>query len=273
MYAASVIISVYNKLDYFRLVLAGFERQTRRDFELIIADDGSSPDFVREAQAALQASGLAYQYHWHADEGWRKNTILNTCILAAKAPWLIFVDGDCVPHRAFVAEHLKAARPGVMLTGRRVNLMATPTSWLSPSLVRKGFLEWGYALLWPWQVGRYHSMYFKGWYCPFISPWVNRKPIGLLGCNMSASRNDWLAINGFDERYQGPGTGEDSDPDFRLRLHGLQCVPLKNKAVQYHLHHALLSRPNQNESLFAQVRKRRSAWTEHGIYKGHPHFE
>ena len=39
---ASVIISFYQKIEYLKLVLAGFERQSEREFEIIIADDGSN---------------------------------------------------------------------------------------------------------------------------------------------------------------------------------------------------------------------------------------
>ncbi|MHB8336741.1 MAG: glycosyltransferase, partial [Ignavibacteriaceae bacterium] len=46
MVKASVILSFYNKIDYLKLVLAGFERQTFNDFEVIIADDGSSGEVI-----------------------------------------------------------------------------------------------------------------------------------------------------------------------------------------------------------------------------------
>ena len=44
---ATVIAAFYNKIDYLKLVLAGFEKQTLKNFELIIADDGSTKDIVK----------------------------------------------------------------------------------------------------------------------------------------------------------------------------------------------------------------------------------
>jgi glycosyltransferase involved in cell wall biosynthesis len=48
MAQCSVIISFYNKIEYLKLVLAGFERQSFKDFEVIIADDGSKEDIVQQ---------------------------------------------------------------------------------------------------------------------------------------------------------------------------------------------------------------------------------
>ena len=58
MIKASVIISFYNRLDYLKLVLAGFERQTFRDFEIIIADDGSNENYLDKFPIHLFIYGM-----------------------------------------------------------------------------------------------------------------------------------------------------------------------------------------------------------------------
>jgi hypothetical protein len=107
----------------------------------------------------------------------------------------------------------------------------------------------------------------KGLY--FQSPWLrrlaNRKFRGIVGCNFSVHREDLLAINGFDFRYEGAGTGEDSDIEYRLGLLGVRMLPFVNTAVQYHVWHKLLNRPNVNEQIFAEVRKAVQAQTSFGI--------
>jgi len=40
----SVIVAAYNRANLFRLCLEGLAGQTFRDFELVIADDGSGPE-------------------------------------------------------------------------------------------------------------------------------------------------------------------------------------------------------------------------------------
>jgi hypothetical protein len=59
----------------------------------------------------------------------------------------------------------------------------------------------------------------------------------MLGSNFSVTKSDLVAINGFDELYDGPGCGEDSDVQFRLSLAGVTGKSLRNLAVQYHVWH------------------------------------
>ena len=55
MTSASIIISFYNKTDYLKAVLAGFERQTHKKFEILIADDGSKASVVDEVKKIIAA--------------------------------------------------------------------------------------------------------------------------------------------------------------------------------------------------------------------------
>src|SRR5262245_11113421 len=92
---ATVIISVYNRIDFLKLVLSGLERQTFTDFEVIISDDGSGEAFVTELNHIIADSNLDITHNWHEDNGFRKNKILNSSVIKAKADYLIFLDGDC----------------------------------------------------------------------------------------------------------------------------------------------------------------------------------
>ena len=47
---ATVIAAFYNKIEYLRLVLAGFENQSEKNFEFIVADDGSKQTIVKELE-------------------------------------------------------------------------------------------------------------------------------------------------------------------------------------------------------------------------------
>jgi len=60
---------------------------------------------------------------------------------------------------------------------------------------------------------------------------------GMLGSNFSVAKHDLEAINGFDELYDGPGCGEDSDVQYRLSLIGVTGKSLRNLAILYHIWH------------------------------------
>ena len=104
---ASLIIAIYNNIRFLKAVLDSLQLQTEKDFEIIIAEDGETPA-VKEFIDAYNFK-QSWQHLTQKDEGWRKNQALNLAIRAAKAEWLIFIDGDCIPHPRFIEMHLRYA--------------------------------------------------------------------------------------------------------------------------------------------------------------------
>jgi len=269
MINTSVIAAFYNKLDYLKLVLAGFERQAEKNFELIIADDGSKEEVVAEIKKIQSNYSYPIKHIWQEDKGFRKNKILNKAVIESVSDYLIFIDADCIPHKAFIEGHLSFSDKNTSLTGRRVNLSYKITNRLSEDNVRNGFLENNYlALIIDGLFGE--SFYVeKGLYLKnkFLLNYFNKKSRGLLGCNFSLYKEDLLKINGFDERYEAPSIGEDSDVQFRLELLGVKIKSVNHAAVQYHLYHKLQERPFQNLQLFEEVKKDQISYTPFGLKK------
>ena len=271
MFKATVIISVYNRIDFLKLVLAGFELQTEKDFEIIISDDGSGEFFVDELQQLMAASPLKIVHNWHEDDGFRKNQLLNRSVVLARSPYIIFVDGDCIPHPEFVAEHLKTATENTCLAGRRTDLSESITKWLTPEKIRSGALT-GMAfktmMLRDYvQLKVFHVM--NGFYVrsSTLRKFFNRKEKGLLGANFSLHKATLLAINGFDERYNAPTFGEDSDIELRLRLNKVAFKSVMNMAVMYHCKHKLLPRPAESEAIYKKAVQEHRPFTPYGIVK------
>ena len=266
---ATLVISFYNNLGYLKLLLAALETQTEKKFEVIIADDGSDTKILPDLESLISKSPLSITHIWQPDFGFRKNKILNKAILQAKNDYLIFIDGDCVPHPAFIQEHMAAAEKNTILTGRRVNLSENITKELSEENIRSGYLQKNFKKLVRdgIQGGSYDVE--KGFYITsrFLRNFFNNKYRGILGCNFSAFKSDFLAINGFDERYQAPSIGEDSDVQYRFELMKKKIKSLNNIAVQYHLYHEIQPRSQKNLDLFEQVKQAGKAYTTYGINK------
>lgn len=249
--------------------MAGFARQTEKDFEIIVSDDGSGQAFQAGLARLMESSDLRIRHNWHPDEGFLKNKILNSSVVKAEADYLIFVDGDCIPHRAFVAEHLREAEKGKCLVGRRVDLSKGITQALSVRRIADGYLE-SFAgvmmMLGSSLTGRLTNWKF-GIYArnPAMRQWLNRKKRSILGANFSLFKADLLAINGFDERYTAPTFGEDTDVEFRLRLAGITMKPVLSIAVAYHCYHKLLPRPIESEKQFDIAKQENKSFTAFGI--------
>jgi len=267
MIKTSVILAFYNRVDYLKLVLAGFERQTFKDFEIIIADDGSSSAAVKEIENLSRLMPFPVIHIWHEDRGFRKNKILNQAITAANSDYLIFIDADCIPHREFIKEHINCREKNICLTGRRVNMSKRITRYLTPGRVKDGFLEDNMVML--IEDGIFGKSFYveRGFYIQnkFLRNFINKKKRGMLGSNFSIYKEDFLKINGFDERYEAPSVGEDSDVEYRLGLCGVGVKSINNIAVQYHLYHKLQDRPQVNLDLFDEIKKSGLYYTPFGI--------
>lgn len=269
MIKASLIVSIYNRIDYLNLVFAGLKRQTFHNFEVILADDGSNEESTREIEILSNNVNFPVIHLWQEDRGFRKNKILNRAILTAKTDYLIFIDGDCVPHKEFTKEHYLHRENKLCLTGRRVNLSQKITQQLTTNNVEEGILERKFFLFFDGLFGKSFDVE-KGFYFQshLLRKFFNKKRRGLLGCNFSIHKRDLLDINGFDERYEAPSVGEDTDVQYRLELNGIKIKSLNNIAIQYHLYHKLQKRPQENLDLFEEVKRENSAFTRFGISNG-----
>jgi glycosyltransferase involved in cell wall biosynthesis len=243
------------------------DRQSFAEFEVIIADDGSTEQNQAWIKKIIHTKKFPVNHIWHEDLGWRKTTILNKAVKASQSDYLIFIDGDCIPHKHFVREHMKNKESGIILSGRRLNLSKEFSESLTARSISKGFLEKN-ILLWLWhgiQKKTRHAE--KGLYLPLLRPFLKLKSKELLGCNFSIYKDDLYRINGFDERYMAPTFGEDTDIEYRARLLGIKIKSVRNLAVQYHLYHKLLDRKNENQKIFEETKKNKAAFTSYGLIR------
>ncbi len=118
----SVILTTYEQPRALELVLQGYARQTFRDFQILVADDGSGEHTGNVIAHARETHGMELSRVWHPDRGFRKTEILNRAIAASSGVYLIFSDGDCIPRNDFVEVHRRLARPRCFLSGGYLKL-------------------------------------------------------------------------------------------------------------------------------------------------------
>jgi glycosyltransferase involved in cell wall biosynthesis len=96
----SVIISTDNQPLFLEKVLWGYTAQTRRDFEIVIADGGSGPETARVVARFRSEADLTITHVWHGGEHRALGYLLENA----------GVRGKQVRHRA-VCMHLPHDRP------------------------------------------------------------------------------------------------------------------------------------------------------------------
>lgn len=262
----SVNIAFYNKIDHLKLILAALERQTVKDFEVIISDDGSREEVVKQIKEIQKHSSLHINHLWQEDNGWQKNIMLNKAVMSAKSDYIIFIDGDCIPDDRFVEAHLEAKEKGFALSGRRVYLSDKISKKLSPESIKKGYFKKNFLyLLLSGETRHGEKMLYAR--VPFFARMINNKHRDILGCNFSIHKEDLLSINGFDERFLWPGVGEDLDVYRRLRQIGKSTKSVASSALVYHLHHKETKIPQETWDLQKVTQAETNPFTPFGIVK------
>jgi glycosyltransferase involved in cell wall biosynthesis len=264
----SVVITTYNSPRWLEKVLWGYSAQSHRDFEVIVADDGSTPETGRALDAMREATGMTIKHVWHEDRGFRKSRILNRAILEVDSDYVVFTDGDCIPRADFLAVHAAEAAPGRYLSGSYLKLPMA----ISEAIDREAIVS-GECFQLPWlrarglRAGR---KFFKLRPPPSAAPWlhlVTPTRCNFKGANGSAWLADVLAVNGFDERM--PWGGLDREFGVRLRNHGVRPKHVRYNAIVLHLDHARgykdPEKVRENRRLRQQVEKRKIRRTDFGI--------
>lgn len=212
----SVVITTYNRSDALLAVLEGLSHQTDRNFQVIVADDGSREEHRRPIFESGTAKALRVIHVWHPDVGFTASRIRNRGVAVASGKYIIFLDGDCVPEVDFIARHRALACTGCIVNGSRVLLSPELTQRV---LVGIDHVSGRSAMYWVRRRIQGHASKLTGLLRLPDGAWrVQRKFSwkGIRSCNMGVWKTDFERVDGFDESFVGWGH---EDADLVLRLH------------------------------------------------------
>ena len=258
----ALLISTYNWPQALELVLQSLSLQSQLPERVLIADDGSGEETRALIRQFTQTLKVPVDHIWHEDQGFRKAAILNKAIAQTPVDFIIQIDGDCIMHPEFVADYIKAARKGQVLSGTRVNIKDDflPELWRNKSTQFRLF-----------HPGLRNGL--RALYCPFIGRFYQPKKQfskKFRGCNTGYWRKDFIAINGYNEDFEGWGR-EDSDLAHRLMHLGCRMKRLKHRALVYHIPHNIRSKSQleQNDNLEQHTIAQRLVRIERGVDQYH----
>ena len=244
----SLVIATYNWPEALELCLLSVLCQEKMPDEILIADDGSGPATKELIERFKKISPVHIQHIWHPDEGFNLAQIRNKATVAAMGKYIIQIDGDLILHRCFIKDHWMAAKPGHFIAGSRVILTKQfsekifRTKAITVSIFQKGINN---------RFNGIHSGYWGHVASLFVK---TRNTINIRGCNMSFWKNDFLAVNGYNENYTGWGR-EDTDLVFRFYNSGLQRTYFKLRGIVFHLWHKEADRSGliKNDSILEET--------------------
>ena len=229
---ASVILTTYDHPRLLALTLEGYLHQTDREFELVIADDGSGEETKQLVDEFRARAPFPVIHAWHEHNGFRRAAALNLGIRHSTTGYCIFSDGDCIPPKHFVEMHRTNRQKDCFLLGGYLRLTQAYSAGITlETVAAQGFIE----QMTPERQRELWRRHYTSYLYNLIG--IKDRP-HIAGANFSAWRSDLDAVNGYDENFVGWGR-EESDLRTRFRRYGLKGKSMWPNCLVYHLWHPI----------------------------------
>ncbi len=171
------------------------------------------------------------------DIGFKKCKILNESIKIS-GERIVIIDGDCLLYHKFLENYSKYFDKGYeVLFGKRCEMSkALNEKLLKEKRCKVNLLELVFSKSKHWRECIYFPIIYK--------------------------------INGFNEEFESPGVGEDSDLEWRFKKVGAKYISLKYILIEYHLWHkeSGTHNTNKNYKIMEKNIKENNWYTKRGIF-------
>jgi len=224
---ASIILSSCNNLPALELSIESLRYQTEKDFEIIIADDGSTDGTIEY----LEKEGI--KYFSRPNEGYRLAYIWNRGAELASGDRLIFGNSDIISHPNRVEQHLKLDRN--LVAGIYPSIPIEKVSIITKEMIAKDFSK-----IESLAVEDRRKDFINKLKRPHLVHGKKIPPRYMYGGNWSCPADIFNELGGLDEGFKGWG-GEDFDFARRAQQNGDDVI-LNVNCIGYHLDHETTNR-------------------------------
>ena len=230
----ALLMSTYQRPHHLRRALESIALQQGVDgrFELVITDDGSTDETPQIVAQFARTVPFRVGFTTHEHTTFRLSRCRNEGVRASSAPYLLFLDGDCVLPADHVRVHLERRKVGVVMAGDFCRLDQATSDRVTSDVIRSGeFTGWGPDS----EQRRLRKRHRASRFYSFIGHPTKPK---LIGNNVGIWRADYKRVNGYDENFEGWGC-EDDDLRSRLRSAGVRIESILRWTHTYHLWHPI----------------------------------
>lgn len=228
----ALLMSTYQRPAHLRRALESIALQQDVDgrMELVVTDDGSTDETPQIVADFARRVPFRVGFTTHEHTTFRLARCRNEGAAASTAPYLLFLDGDCVLPRDHVAVHLAQRRPGTVMAGDFCRLDEATSARVTLDTIRSGaFSAWAPES----ELTRLRKLDRAARFYRLIRHPTKPK---IIGNNVGIWREDYERVNGYDENFQGWGC-EDDDLRNRLRRAGVGVASILRYTHTYHLWH------------------------------------
>lgn len=228
----AIVVSTFERPAHLRRVLVSIaaQRGVNGAMEVVVADDGSR-DQTRQVVRQFAASvRFPVRFTTHPHDGFQLAKSRNQGAAASRAPYLLFLDGDCLIPPDHVRIHLDRRRERAVQAGYCTHLGREVSERISDEEILRGdFSRWD-----DWRSRwKLAAMHLKARFYNAVADPTRPK---LFGGNIGIARADLERVNGYDENFRSWGC-EDDDLRLRLRAAGVGIESILWRTHTYHLWH------------------------------------
>lgn len=234
----SLIVTVYNRLEYARNIIKCLLNQTEQIYELIFADDGSSEILMDYIEDLIPKCKFKIKHVYQEDRGFRLSKSRNNGVRASEGDYLIFLDQDVVFENEFIKEISGNLEKDKILMSRPYMATNEETEKIQ-KLINEG-KEYEFILKElknEAMVNKMEKLYKKDRCRSFLHKLkLKKRGAKIVGLFFALSKENYIKVNGFDENYEGWGR-EDDDFGNRLFKMGVSSKPIKFTKNIIHMYH------------------------------------
>ena len=120
----ALLVSTYQRPAHLERALASIALQkgVTDEMEVIVTDDGSVDETSSIVQRFADSAPFPVKFTTHPHETFQLSRCRNEGVAASEAPYLLFLDGDCILPPDHVRIHLERRRPNTVMAGACLRL-------------------------------------------------------------------------------------------------------------------------------------------------------
>jgi glycosyltransferase involved in cell wall biosynthesis len=228
----ALCLNTFQRPRHLRRLLASVAAQQGVEgrMEVAVSDDGSGDETPQIVEQFRRNAPFPVSFNTHERTVYHVSRCRNDSVRSTAAPYLLFVDGDCVLPPDHMAIHLAARQAGRVMLGDCYRIDEPLSNSLTEEGVARGeFLKWDI----PGERRRLDRQHRKMRLYSFLR---HPKRPKLVSNNVGVWRSDFERVNGFDENFRGWGA-EDDDLGRRLRRAGVRIDSILGQTRIFHLWH------------------------------------
>lgn len=261
----SVIVTLYNRLEYARNMILSLINQTLMIDELIFADDGSKEDVADVIKDLIDKCPFEIKCVYQEDIGFRLARSRNNGARAATGEFLIFLDQDVIMPDDFIEKIYNVRKKKRIISSRGILSYEWQKEKIQIDLNQGKKFSEIYKFVTSRQKSEIKKIIKRDiLYRVLYKLKLRTRGAKIVGLIFALYKEDFIATNGFDDNYKGWGK-EDDDFGNRFFKYGGETYPILFEKFPIHMYH--LGADSKKDSLNEEYYQKRKKEISKKNYK------